>query len=150
LNDLATLEVDNREAHRRPPPSRRFFSDLIRYGLCSAAALGLDWGLLVGLVAIGLPGLPSAAVSFCAGMAFAYAGSILFVFPDRRRDGMLAEAVGFVLVGFAGLCCNQALLFVFVNGLGLNIAIAKAPTAVCVFMFNFVLRRSLVFATASE
>jgi putative flippase GtrA len=50
--------------------------------------------------------------------------------------------------GPVGLVCNQALLWFFVQGIGLNVAIGKAPIAVCVFLFNFILRRSLVFATA--
>jgi putative flippase GtrA len=134
--------------HAPLAPSQRFLSDLIRYGLCSAAALGLDWGLLVGLVALGVDYLAAAATSFCAGMALAYFGSIAFVFPDRRGRGMLTEAAGFAAIGLAGLVCNQALLWFFVQGIGLNVAIAKAPTAICVFLFNFILRRSLVFATA--
>jgi putative flippase GtrA len=124
----------------------RFVSDLMRYGLCSAAALGVDWGLLIALVHLGTPYLPAAALSFCTGMAIAYFGSITFVFSDRRRGGVIAEAAGFILVGLAGLLCNQALLFFFVQWVGLPVALAKAPTAICVFLFNFILRRSLVFS----
>jgi putative flippase GtrA len=126
--------------------SRRLFSDLFRYALCSGLALALDWGLLVALVALGVRPLLAAATSFCAGMALTYFGSIFFVFPDRRGRGIFAEATGFVSVGLAGLACNQILLWLFVSELGLNVALAKAPTAICVFLFNFVLRRSLVFA----
>ena len=148
MTDVATLEIG--EPHRPALLSRRFVSDLARYGLCSAAALALDWGSLVGLVAWGVPALLAAAISFCAGMVAAYVGSILFVFPDRRSHGMLAEAVGFAAIGCAGLLCNQALLWLFINEMGLNVAIAKAPTAVCVFLFNFLLRRGLVFTTAKR
>lgn len=143
MTDLAASEDDAPRAHRL-----RFFSDLVRYGLCSAAALGVDWGLLVGLVGLGVPYLPAAALSFCTGMAVAYVGSILFVFADRRRGTIAAEAAGFVLVGLAGLLCNQALLWVFVQFIGLPVGLAKAPTAGCVFLFNFILRRSLVFTAA--
>ncbi len=150
MTDIVALKtramLPDRSPHQHLGPSRRFFSDLVRYGLCSAAALGLDWGLLVGLVALGVDYLAAAAKSFCAGMALAYFGSIVFVFPDRRGRGMLTEAAGFVAIGFAGLLCNEALLWIFVSGLGLNVALAKAPTAACVFLFNFLLRRSLVFA----
>ena len=148
MTDLAALEARAapRAWHRRLPSPPRFLLDLVRYGLCSAAALGLDWGLLVAFVAGGVPYLPAAAVSFSAGMAVAYFGSIAFVFSDRRRGSMLGEAAGFVAVGLAGLICNQALLWFFVQGVGLHVAIAKAPTAACVFLFNFFLRRSLVFA----
>lgn len=129
-------------------PSQRFLSDLVRYGLVSAAALAFDWGLLLGLVGLGVDYQPAAAMSFCAGMALAYFGSIVFVFPDRRGRGMFTEAASFAAIGLAGLFCNQVLLWFFVQGIGLNVAIGKAPTAVCVFLFNFILRRSSVFATA--
>ena len=124
----------------------RFLADLLRYGLCSGLALALDWGLLVALTALGMAYLPAAATSFCAGMALTYVGSIAFVFADRRKSGLASEALGFIAIGLAGLACNEALLWLFVQGIGWPVALAKAPTAVCVFMFNFILRRSLLFA----
>ncbi len=149
-SDLLALKASEAlpaaSVRQRFASSRHFLSDLVRYGLCSALALGLDWGLLVGLVALGVDYQPAAAMSFCAGMALAYIGSVLFVFPDRRGRGVFAEVAGFAAVGLAGLVCNQALLWFFVQVVGLNVAVGKAPTAICVFLFNFLLRRSLVFA----
>jgi putative flippase GtrA len=136
----------NEKGGRLASGLRRIFLDLIRYGLCSAVALALDWGLLIVLVALGVNYLIASAVSFCAGMGLAYLGSTIFVFPDRRGSGLLAEATGFAAIGLAGLACNQALLWFFVNGIGLTVAVAKAPTAIFVFLFNFTLRRALVFA----
>jgi putative flippase GtrA len=154
LTDLALAQsceslarkTSNETSDRLAPRLQRIFSDLFRYGLCSALALALDWGLLIGLVALGVNYLVASAVSFCAGMVLTYLGSIIFVFPDRRGSGLLAEATGFVAVGLAGLACNQALLWFFVKGFGLNVAVAKAPTTIFVFLFNFTLRRALVFA----
>ncbi len=127
---------------------RLFASDLCGYGLCSAAALALDWSLLILLVKLGVHYLFAAALSFMAGMIVAYVGSILFVFPGRRACGPATEIAGFLAIGLAGLALNQVLIFGFVHGWGLNVAIAKAPTAGCVFLFNFLLRRALLFAAA--
>jgi putative flippase GtrA len=154
LNDLALAQTCDALSNQTSPAKhgrdasrlQRIFSELVRYGLCSALALALDWSLLVGLVALGVNYLAASATSFCAGMALAYFGSITFVFSHRRRRGMLAEAAGFVVIGFAGLAFNQALLWLLVSGIGLKVAIAKAPTAIFVFLFNFTLRRALVFA----
>ncbi|WP_246725494.1 GtrA family protein [Beijerinckia sp. L45] len=125
--------------------SRPFVIDLVRYGLVSVAALLCDYGLLLVLVAGGLHYLVAAAISFSAGMGVAYALSVRFVFPDRRDRSRLREAAGFFAVGFAGLLLTQLLLIVFVSGLSLDVAIAKIPTTGCVFIFNFLARRGLVF-----
>lgn len=129
---------------------RRLIVDLAGYGLVSAVALALDWGLLVGLIRAGVYYEIAAAISFTAGMLVAYLGSVALVFNDRRQRSLAAEALGFVAIGVAGLACNQALLFAFVHFGGLNVALAKAPTAACVFGFNFFARRTLLFATARQ
>lgn len=123
-------------------------ADLWRYGLCSALALALDWGLLMGLVRAGMNYLPAAATSFFAGMVLAYLGSIVFVYRGRRAYPVFAEAIGFFLIGLAGLLVNVFLLFAFVKLIGLGVGLAKAPTAVGVFLFNFLMRRTLLFASA--
>ena len=127
---------------------RVFASDLFGYGLCSAAALALDWSLLILLVKLGMNYLVVAPISFMAGMVLAYVGSVLFVFRGRRARRMTTEIFGFFLVGLAGLAINQVLIFVFVHVCGFEVGIAKAPTAACVFAFNFLLRRALLFASA--
>ncbi|MGB8276637.1 MAG: GtrA family protein [Methylovirgula sp.] len=123
-------------------------TDLWRYGLCSALALALDWGLLMELVGAGMNYLPAAATSFFAGMVLAYLGSIVFVYRGRRAYPVLAEAIGFFLIGLAGLIVNVLLLFAFVKLVGLGVGLAKAPTAAGVFLFNFLMRRTLLFASA--
>lgn len=130
------------------PWTRVFASDLVGYGLCSAAALALDWSLLILLVKNGMNYLVAAATSFMAGMVLAYVGSAYFVFRGRRAYRMSAEVLGFFAIGLAGLALNQVLIFLFVHFCGLNVGIAKAPTAACVFLFNFFLRRSLLFASS--
>jgi putative flippase GtrA len=150
MPDLAVADLSPglraEDQRQRLHLSRRFIMDLVRYGFCSGLALAIDWGLLVGLVKFGVGALPAAAIGFVAGMMVTYFGSILFVFSDRRRRGLFAETIGFFVIGIAGLVGNEILLWGFVNGLGLHVAIAKAPTAVLIFLFNFLLRRSLVFA----
>lgn len=131
---------------RAKPPL--FATDLLGYGLCSAAALALDWSLLILLVKLGVNYLAASAMSFMAGMILAYVGSVLFVFRGRRARRMTTEIAGFLLIGFAGLALNQLLIFFFVHFCGLEVGLAKAPTAGCVFMFNFLLRRALLFASA--
>ena len=110
----------------------RVLVDLTGYGLVSVVALACD------------------AIAFTVGMAVAYALSIRFVFPSRRALTREAEAGGFFAVGMLGLVLTQVLLFLLVSKLGMPVALAKAPTAVVVFLFNFVCRRGLVFAGTDE
>ncbi len=130
----------------RHEAARLFTSDLFGYGLCSATALALDWSLLILFVKAGVYYLVAAALSFMAGMLLAYVGSIFFVFRGRRARRLRAEVAGFFAIGLAGLALNQILIFAFVHGCRLDVAIAKAPTAACIFLFNFLLRRTLLFA----
>jgi putative flippase GtrA len=136
------LRAESREA------ARVFAADLLGYGLCGAAALALDWSLLILLVRDGMNYLAAAATSFMAGMVLAYVGSAYFVFRGRRARRISTEVLGFFAIGLAGLALNQVLIFVFVHFCRLDVGLAKAPTAASVFMFNFLLRRALLFASA--
>jgi putative flippase GtrA len=134
-----------------PPIASRlpvFLKDLVGYGLCSAAALVLDCGLLFGLTSMGLNYLPAAAIGFFSGMVLAYLLSIRFVYADRRSPNHAWEAFGFFIIGIAGLALNQVLLFGFVDGLDLSLALAKGLTTLCVFLFNFAARRSVLFSSS--
>jgi putative flippase GtrA len=124
-----------------------FLKDLLGYGLCSAAALVLDCGLLFGLTYLGVNYLPAAAIGFLSGMMLAYVLSIRFVYAGRRSRNHAWEAFGFFIIGIAGLALNQVLLFGFVDGLALSLATAKGLTTLCVFLFNFVARRSMLFSS---
>ena len=124
---------------------QRALADLLGYGAASAAALALDYALLLGLVALGLNYLCASVVSFCAGMGACYWLSVRYVFSDRRPTSRKAEAVLFVAVGLGGLALTQILLFAFVSCAHLPVAVAKVPTAGVVFLFNFLARRGLVF-----
>lgn len=127
----------------------RFVTDLLAYGVISVAALACDYGLLIGLVDCGLHYLIASFVSFSAGMAVSYALCVRFVFASRRADSREAEAAGFFAVGVAGLALTQLLLYLIVARGGLPVALAKVPTAGVVFLFNFLGRRGLVFASAA-
>jgi len=123
----------------------RTLRDLVLYGLFNLAALALDWTLLIILTHAGLHYLLASAVGFLAGVCLSYVLSIRFVFADRRFVARSREAAGFLAVGFAGLLLSVVLLFAFVDGAGLPPALAKVPTVGICFLFNFFVRRALLF-----
>ncbi len=122
-----------------------------RYLLVSLASLALDVGLLVGLTELGGQNyLASAAVGFSAGLALNYALSVACVFSERRLQSRWLEFVGFTLVGLVGLGLNEALMKLFVDSAHFNYLMAKVPATGVGFVFNYSVRRALLFSKAAE
>ena len=127
---------------RRLPVGLR---ELGLYGLASAAALAVDWGLLLLLTDIGVEYLAASAVGFSAGIGITYLLSISMVFRHRAVVDRRREFIGFFGVGLAGLILTQLLMALWVERLGMTPGLAKIPTAGLVFVFNFTVRRALLF-----
>ncbi len=125
----------------------RVVSDLVRYAAASAAALLVDYGALLALNKLaGVDYLLAAAAGFCAGLVVVYLLSVRYVFSGRRVLPPRAEFLGFLATGLLGLLVNETLMSLFVGGFGVSVALAKIPTAGCVFLLNFTTRRALLFA----
>jgi putative flippase GtrA len=127
---------------RRLPEGLR---ELVLYGLASALALGLDWGMLLGLTSLGVNYLVASATGFTSGIAITYLLSISVVFRHRPVADRKRELIGFIGVGFAGLVLTQGLMALWVEALHMTPGLAKIPTAGIVFLFNFTVRRALLF-----
>jgi hypothetical protein len=127
---------------RRLPEGLR---ELMLYGFASALALGLDWGLLLALTALGVNYLVASATGFISGMAITYVLSVSLVFRHRPVADRRREFVGFIGVGLAGLVLTQGLMALWVEALHMTPGLAKIPTAGIVFVFNFTVRRALLF-----
>ncbi len=119
--------------------------ELALYGLASALALGLDGGLLLALTALGVNYLVASATGFVSGMAVTYLLSVSMVFRHRPVADRRREFVVFVAVGLAGLVLTQGLMALWVEALRMSPGLAKIPTAGIVFVFNFTVRRALLF-----
>ncbi len=125
----------------------RTAAEFMKYGLASLAALALDYGLFVALCKFaGLDYLVAAAIGFSAGMLLAYALSIRFVFHSRPYERSGWELAVFAAIGFFCLALNEGLMHVFVEQLDLAPELSKAPTAGVVFLFNYSMRRGLLFS----
>ena len=123
-----------------------FAKDAVGYGAASALALVVDYSTLVILNSVfHVSYLTAAFTAFMLGLVVAYLLNTRFVFKGRSRYSARGELIGFLVTGLAGLALNQALMYGFVSGLGMAVAAAKAPTVGFVFMFNFLLRRFLLF-----
>jgi len=132
--------------HRLPLSLR----ELLAYGLASAAALSVDAALMVVLIDLGAHYLVATAVGFCAGIAVAYGLSISMVFQNRVVEDRRREFAGFLAIGLAGLILTQMLMAFWVSLIGLDPPLAKIPTAGLVFLFNFLVRRGLLFSAPDQ
>jgi putative flippase GtrA len=125
---------------------RKLFGEGIRYFVASAAALVVDYATLVGATELfKIHYLVSAALGFTGGLLVNYLLSVAWVFKERRLANRWAEAAGFVAVGLIGLAVNEGLMALFVEGFGLVYAVAKFPATGIGFVFNYGLRRILLF-----
>jgi putative flippase GtrA len=153
IADAPILSAAPAQRWRAPAGARllRLFHEGWKYFLVSVAALAIDYGLLMGLTAAAhVHYLVSAAAGFCAGLAVNYGLSVTLVFSDRRVADRRLEFLGFLLIGLVGLGLNELLMRFFVETGGLNYALAKVPATGLGFVFNFGVRKALLFSHSSS
>jgi len=128
-----------------PQAARRTAREFVRYFVASGGALGVDFGLYRLSLGLGLAYPLAALVGFCAGAVVAYLASIAWVFEARsvRRAGV--EFGIFVAIGVAGLALTEALLWLQIERFGLPPLWSKVGAAGVVFVFNFVVRKTMLF-----
>jgi putative flippase GtrA len=125
----------------------RLIREALGYGLVSGVALGIDMGVLHGLVdGLGWHYLLAGAVAFLAGATVSYLLSVRFVFSTRKLHNPYLECIAFFAVGLVGLAVNAGALFIAIGTVGLGLTAGKLFAAGCTFATNFALRRHLLFS----
>ena len=115
------------------------------YGVASAAALSVDMGLLWSIVHVGINYIVASVASFTAGAVVAYWLSITLAFRRHRLRDRRVELLGFIAIGVMGLIINTSVIYTAVQFLGLHYMLAKSVAAGFTFVFNFIVRRQLLF-----
>lgn len=117
-----------------------------RYTMASALALVIDMGLLYALTEwFDMYYLMSATIGFTAGAVVAYVLSITWCFSHRCIENQKLEFILFVGIGIASLGLNNLLIWSFTELLGLYYMMSKILTTGAVFLFNYFVRRKLLF-----
>lgn len=125
--------------------------EAVGYGLVSVLALGVDMGLLHGLVdGFGWHYLVASTIAFLAGATVSYLLSVRFVFPFRKVHNPYLECLAFFTLGLVGLAINAGALFIAVGMVGLGLTAGKLLAAGCTFATNFTLRRQLLFSPSKS
>ncbi len=120
--------------------------EALAYVVASACALLVDVIVLWVLVQyLSWWYLAAATTSFLSGVVVAYVLSVKLVFKQRRLEDRRAEFASFAAIGGVGLAINAAVILVAVKYLGLHYLVAKCFAAGFTFIFNFFLRRQLLF-----
>lgn len=129
----------------------RIMREASRYVLVSACAFGLDTGLLIFCTQIlHIPYLISGAIGFTVGLLFVYALSIQWVFENSSaRFDRATHFTMFAAIGLGGLGLNEALLWLFTEQVGLYYVVSKIAVAAFVLVYNFALRKLLLFSSTS-
>lgn len=125
---------------------RRLTAEFLRYFAASAAGLGVDFSLYVGLTELaGWHYLLSAAAGFCVGAMAVYALSIGWVFSERRLRNFHWELIIFTSIGALGLVLTEVVLYAFTDLFGVDYRLSKIFAAGAVFLINFGLRKQILF-----
>ncbi|MDD5395597.1 MAG: GtrA family protein [Thiothrix sp.] len=127
-------------------------SEFLRYFVVSLIALSLDLGAFsASLRLFGLPWVAAATIGFVVGLLVAYILSVCFVFAKRKlRQAPLAELLAFSLVGLGGLGVTQIVLWIGIERLQINPELSKLCAAGFTFIFNFVVRKLMLFNAKAE
>jgi putative flippase GtrA len=122
-------------------------AQFIRYFWVSAAALAFDLGLLTFLVQWGgWAYLPAAALSFSCGTVVAFVLSSSWAFEVRSFSSSGQGLLIFAVIGMGGLLINLAGLWVGSEIFGVVYWLSKLGAAVASFLFNFAVRRAVLFS----
>lgn len=113
------------------------FSFLLDFGLFALCLYALEWHYLLANL-----------IGLIAGLVLNYFLSIVWVFVACKRTlekNKGLEFALFALVGVVGVGINQLLMYVMVDGLGVNEMVSKMIAAVLVLMWNFGARKFMLF-----
>jgi putative flippase GtrA len=120
--------------------------EAFRYCLVSGFAFLVDIGVLWILVQyFSWWYLAAATASFLSGIVLGYVLSIRMVFNYRRLKDQRIEFLSFAAIGGVGLAINAAVMFAAVKYFGFYYLLAKCVAAGFTFMFNFFVRRQMLF-----
>ncbi|MFZ5583342.1 MAG: GtrA family protein [Pseudomonadota bacterium] len=123
--------------------------EFIRYFGVSLIALLVDLGLFsLCLRVLDISWPYAASIGFVGGVVTAYILSVRFVFHHRTMaPAPAAEFLVFTVIGVVGLGVTQLVLWLCIDLGGLQPEFSKLVAAGVTFVFNFAVRKVLLFAS---
>lgn len=126
---------------------RNLVEQFLLYVLTGGTAFVADFAILYALTShAGMHYLLSATIGFGVGIAITYTVSVRWIFHFRSISDRRREFAVFSLIGVAGLLLNNALLYSLTEWGGLHYLASKLIAAAAILVFNFGLRRGMLFS----
>jgi putative flippase GtrA len=124
---------------------------LVRYFFAGGAAAAIDFAIFFFAVkGLGYPWFSVAIFSFVVATIANYLLSIRFVFESRVRFRRREEVALVFMVSAVAMALNQAILWLAIDLLTLNLLISKVAATGTVFLFNFGCRHYFIFSQRPE
>jgi putative flippase GtrA len=120
--------------------------ELLRYIVVGGLASIVDVGLLVGLTTFGgVYYLHAATIALGCGLLTSYLLSIAWVFQERTWRNPVVEFGLFTLISGVGLMGNGACMWILTEYAHLHYLGSKLVAALCVFLWNFLAKKCVLF-----
>jgi len=124
---------------------------IVRYFAVGAIAAGVDFVLFAIFVKqFGLHWFVAGLGSFVVATAVNYVLSIRHVFQSGVRFGRRQEILYVFLISGVGLTINQLTLYLCIELQGIDELVAKVFATGAAFMWNYLMRRYVVFAESRK
>ncbi len=121
-------------------------NEFLKYLFVGFTAFLADFSsLLIGTKFFHINYLISAAFGFFIGVIVNYQLSIRWVFKYRVLGNKSLEFFYFTVIGIIGLVLNEIFIFGFTQLLNGKYLLAKLPTTILVFLWNFGARKFFLF-----
>jgi putative flippase GtrA len=119
-----------------------------RFIVVGLVAFAVDFSLL--MIAVNVwqwNYLVSAALAYAVGLSINYCLCVHWVFSQRRFHDRKPEILLFALIGITGLGLTELILWTGKDMMGLDLRLAKGAALLAVAVWNFLLRKILLFST---
>lgn len=123
---------------------RGLWREFMRYAVVGGVAFLADFGVLQLGLYLGLHYLWATAAGFVVGLVVNYLLCVSWAWRGTRATTS-RDFLVFSLVGLGGLGLTELLMRLAVGWAGMPPQLAKLPITAVVFLWNFALRRMLVF-----
>lgn len=128
-------------------PLQKLLIQFLSYVLVGGTAFVVDFSILYFLTeSLGVYYIASATAGFLVGLVINYLLCILLIFDFRAMSRATHEFGLFAAIGIAGLMLNNLLIWMLTELAGLHYLASKLVAAAVVLVFNFTLRRQLLFS----
>lgn len=123
---------------------KKLINQILKFGIVGIIAFLIDYGLYNLLTSLfGINYLISNIISFSVSVIANYILSIIWVFEVNHKQTK-KDFVIFVVLSTIGLGINELIMYLMVDGLGLNDKIIKLFATAVVMVYNFITRKIFI------